>query len=112
MTKRKGATRRTAAEWADEVRAWRRSGKTAAGYARRRGLKATTLSWWAWKLERDGIVDRTAEVELVEVIATDVATQPDAGWELITAEGHRLRGSAAMGAELAGALVRAVVEGR
>ena len=70
MKQRKGTTRRTAAEWADEVRAWRRSGKTAAGYARRRGFKATTLSWWAWKLERDGILDRTADVERVEVVAT------------------------------------------
>ena len=112
MKQRKGTTRRSAAQWAEEVRAWRRSGKTAAGYARRRGFKAATLSWWAWKLERDGILDRAAEVELVEVVATDVGAQPDAGWELVTAEGHRLRGSAAMSGELAEALVRAVVEGR
>jgi len=109
MTKRKGTTKRSAAEWTDEVRAWRRSGRTAASYARRRGLKATTLSWWAWKLERDGMLDRTEDVELVEVIATDGATQPEAGWELVSAEGHQLRGSAGMSADVAEALVRAVM---
>ena len=112
MKQRKGTTRRTAAQWADEVRAWRRSGKTAAEYARRRGFKATTLSWWAWKLERDGVLDRTARVELVEVVATDAGAPPDAGGELVTAEGHRLRGSAAMGAELTEVIVRAVMGGR
>lgn len=113
MKKRKGTTRRSATEWADEVRAWRRSGKTAASYARRRGLKATTLSWWAWKLERDGVLERgDQKVDLVEVVAAGAATQPHAGWELVTADGDHLRGSATMSAELAEALVRAVVEGR
>lgn len=109
MKKHKGTARRSAAEWADEVSAWRRSGKSAAGYARSRGLKATTLTWWAWKLEREGTA---REVALVEVVAADAAMQPEAGWELVTAGGHQLRGSGAMSADLAAALVRAVMEGR
>lgn len=113
MKKRKNQTRRSAAEWADVVRAWRRSGETAATYARGRNFKSATLSGWTWKLTRDGVVERPGgEVDLVEVAVVDDATQPEAGWELTTSDGHLLRGSAAMSVELAEALVRALVEDR
>ena len=113
MTKKRTSSRRSAAEWADEVRAWQRSGQTAASYAVGRGFKPSTLSWWAWKLARDGVVERPdAQVALVEVAVMDEATQRDGDWELVTTEGHQLRGSATMRVELAEALVRALVEGR
>ncbi len=41
------AARRSAAEWAEEVAAWRRSGHSARGYALARGISASTLAWWA-----------------------------------------------------------------
>jgi len=41
------APRRSAAEWADEVAAWKRSGQTAGEYARMRGISAGTLKWWS-----------------------------------------------------------------
>jgi len=41
------AARRSAAEWAEEVAAWRRSGQSARGYALARGISASTLAWWA-----------------------------------------------------------------
>ena len=41
------APRRSAAEWAAEVAAWKRSGQTAAEYARERGISAGTLKWWS-----------------------------------------------------------------
>ncbi len=113
--KRTTAARRSAAEWADDVRAWRRSGQTAARYAKGRGLTASTLSWWGWKLAREGIVEESArEVDLVEVAVVDEvgAEEEDGGWELTTADGHQLRGSATMGVELAEALVRALMERR
>ncbi len=40
------AARRSAAEWAEEVAAWRRSGSSARAYALARGISASTLSWW------------------------------------------------------------------
>ena len=44
---RVNAARRSAAEWAEEVAAWRRSGHSARGYALARGISASTLAWWA-----------------------------------------------------------------
>lgn len=44
---RKKAARRSAAEWAAEVAAWKRSGSTALEYAEARGISAATLGWWS-----------------------------------------------------------------
>lgn len=41
------AARRSAAEWADEVAAWKRSGSSARAYALQRGISASTLTWWS-----------------------------------------------------------------
>jgi len=37
-------------EWAQRVAAWRRSGQTAKAYASSIGVKAQTLTHWAWRL--------------------------------------------------------------
>ena len=44
---------------------WRSSGRSAADYAKERGLKAGTLLWWSGQLRREPL--------------TDVAAQPTAG---------------------------------
>ena len=44
---RQKAARRSAAEWAEEVAAWKRSGKTAREYAQVRGICSATLGWWS-----------------------------------------------------------------
>lgn len=40
----------TRAEWTGRVKRWKRSGLSAAEFARREGLKAKQLHWWNWKL--------------------------------------------------------------
>ena len=40
----------TRAEWTERVKRWKRSGVSAAEFARREGLKAKQLHWWSWKL--------------------------------------------------------------
>ena len=40
----------TRAEWTERVKRWKRSGLSAAEFARREGLKAKQLHWWNWKL--------------------------------------------------------------
>jgi transposase len=40
----------TRAEWTERVKRWKRSGLSAAEFARREGLKAKHLHWWSWKL--------------------------------------------------------------
>lgn len=36
------------------MREWKASGLTTAEFAAREGLKARTLTWWAWKLKSEG----------------------------------------------------------
>ena len=42
--------RASRAEWAKRVERWRDSGLSAKEYASETGLKATTLSYWKWRL--------------------------------------------------------------
>ena len=104
MAKRSGAVRRSAAEWAREVPAWRRSGLTCREYAAAHGLKATTLSWWSWKLGSS-----TQELELVPVEIVDDVEEHSGTWEVVTADGHHIRGDATLSAELVRVLVSSVV---
>jgi transposase len=46
-----GATR---IRWAELVKRWRRSGQTAGEFAESAGVNAGTLSYWAWRLKREG----------------------------------------------------------
>ncbi len=52
------APRRSAAEWAAEVAAWKRSGMTAREYARSYGISAATLQWWSSR--RSGLGEQRA----------------------------------------------------
>ena len=40
-------------EWAKRVQRWQESGLTAGEFARETGLKASTLSFWKWRLKRE-----------------------------------------------------------
>lgn len=113
MAQQQAKVRRTAAEWSQHVTAWRQSGLSAAAYAERKGLKMSTLQWWAWKLRRDG---RAAELTLLPVEVVDepgevtvASPSPEMRWELVTAAGDRLCGSESLSPELAQALVTALV---
>ena len=48
--------------WKERVEDWKRSRLPAAEYAGRIGVRATTLSWWSYKLEREA-KQRTAALE-------------------------------------------------
>ncbi len=47
-----GTRRRRAAEWRGLVQEWRKSGQSREAFAEARGLRATTLGWWASELAR------------------------------------------------------------
>jgi transposase len=119
----------TAARWRQQVAAWRRSGMTAAQFARERELAESTLRWWAWRLKRDAKVRRARRagetMSLVPVRVVDVAdhdvevARGDAGpavephqplWTLRTARGE-LSVFAADGAEALRAAVVALIGG-
>lgn len=105
----KSKTRRSATEWAREVATWRRSGQSARAYARAHGLKASTLTWWGWKVDREGLVPDVPELKLLPVSVADEETGGSGHWELTTANGHRLRGDGALEPQLAAALVTAAL---
>lgn len=42
------------AAWAQRVQRWRRSGQTAGEFAAAIGVKPATLTYWAWRLKREG----------------------------------------------------------
>jgi hypothetical protein len=46
--------RSTRVEWLERVRRWKASGLPAEAFAAREGTSAATLSWWRWRLARDG----------------------------------------------------------
>ncbi len=46
-------SRTSRAEWAKRVERWKDSGLTAKEFAAEAGLKASTLSYWKWKLDSE-----------------------------------------------------------
>jgi hypothetical protein len=89
MGRENGSRRRSAAEWAELIESWERSGLGAAAFARSRGIAATTLSWWKWQLskrKRDRATPRLVAVE----VSPEIGTATDPVWELRTAKGHVL----------------------
>jgi transposase len=51
----------TRAEWAKRVERWRDSGLTAKEFATETGVKASSLSFWKWKLSADSNAAQDAE---------------------------------------------------
>lgn len=41
-------------KWLEHAQAWKKSGLSCAEYSKQEGLKASTLSWWTWKLRDAG----------------------------------------------------------
>lgn len=83
------------AEWTERVRRWRRSGLTAREFAESIGVKAATLTHWAWRVGREGRGRGRTEqrpvavsARFVEVIA---AAAGDERFELELGNGRRLR---------------------
>ena len=87
--------RRTSAEWAELVSEWQQSGLSAEAFATQRRLKASTLSWWKWKLETQQRGSPKAPERsgprLLPVEVVESEFDGEVGWELRTAAGHVLR---------------------
>jgi transposase len=49
-----GTTRESRSRRLSQVRAWKASGLSAREFGLRHGIAATTLSWWRWRLAKDG----------------------------------------------------------
>lgn len=68
--------RRSAAEWAEICREYRSSGQAAEEYARRRGLKASTLLWWTSRLRQELDAAEASQRSFVEVVTPAPAATP------------------------------------
>jgi transposase len=49
-------SRSTRAQWTSRVQRWRESGRQGGAFAAQEGVKEKTLRWWAWRLEREGVI--------------------------------------------------------
>ena len=57
--------RKSRSEWRELVEEWQRSGLPRGEFARARGLNATTLGWWRWKLGVPAVQQATSFLEVV-----------------------------------------------
>lgn len=118
-TRRGSAKRRSAAQWARLVKAWKKSGETAAEFAASRGVTGQTLTWWKWRLSHRADltrVDEPAEREEMRLVAVQVeppraGAEATAAWELITARGDILRVYAGTASSELVAVVQVIVSG-
>src|SRR5439155_20706666 len=92
------AQRRSAEEWSALIEEWKRSGLDLERFAARRGIRAKSLGWWRWRLKSEAATTApdqdAATLRLVEVRVDDPPQSPELAapaWELVTADGHRLR---------------------
>lgn len=72
--------RRTRDEWQALLREQKKSGLGIAAFARSRGLRPQTLSWWLWKLgpqnKKPHTKRRRARTEQVRMLPVSVVTAP------------------------------------
>jgi transposase len=106
--------RRSAAEWARLVRAWKRSGLSARKFAASASVAASTLTWWQWQLAQRRSAATPAlgdEVQLVQVEVAQAAPVSEVGvaWELVTERGLALRVHRSLPAAEVTAIVEAFV---
>lgn len=94
------APRRSAKEWERLIGELERSGQSAATFARARGIRSETLTWWRWRLrsqkKRRPVRVKAAPVKLVAVeptavVADDRKSDGAPAWELTSPSGHTLR---------------------
>lgn len=118
------AARRSAAEWAEEVAAWKRSGSSARAYALGRGISASTLAWWSSRGDTGHAVSvasvspssprtsvRAGGHEFLPVrIVAPVEDTPRVEAEIVLVGGRRVRVAGALTLEQLGQLLQ-VVEG-
>ncbi len=67
--------RRDRAWWTNAIRRWRRSGFSAAEFARSENLSDNTLRWWAYELRRR---EQHADVAPEKLVPLEVVTTSDA----------------------------------
>lgn len=83
--------KRSRSWWAAKIRAWNRSGLTAARFAAKHRLSENSLRWWKWKLGEGG-VEELEERRPERFVEVDVGGgMGPAGLELTSPGGWTIR---------------------
>lgn len=93
-----------AAEWAERVKAWRRSGLTSEQYAERHELSARSLLWWSSHLRRHAAAAESegSAVRLARVVRR---AEPSAASSAVVIELHGARVLVGAGAAAATVMI-------
>jgi hypothetical protein len=72
-------TRRAREQWVALVSDFERSQQTPERFCASRGIRATRLAWWRWRLRAPALVETTGEVQMVpvDVVRVAPASGPD-----------------------------------
>jgi hypothetical protein len=116
---------KTEAKWADRVRDWKESGKSAEEFATGQPFKGSTLRWWGTELRRRGeagvgSASRTAALKSIPMArvvrrkrpADDAATKPTGSAMVVEVCGARITLTQGFDPELFSKVVRALERGR
>jgi len=102
-----------AARWARHLEALGQSGLSVRKFAAREGLKAGSLSFWKWKLDRTGRpaeAPRIAPLKFVELTAEIQAAPAGPSFEVVLVSGRVVRVPSGFDAAELARLVAAVEE--
>ena len=102
--------RGTRAKWAARVRQWRKSGLTAAEFARKVGVNAATLRWWSSRFKTRPSEDAGQVSPLTFVEMTSAARSEPI--EVVLGSGVRLRIPVDFDAAAVGRLLDVLAERR
>jgi hypothetical protein len=102
------AKRRARAWWQQAVTRWRGSGLTAAQFANRAGVRATTLLWWSSKLGHGTRAEHGSPASAPIEIAVDEVTTLSAHFVEVAVGGAVIRCAVGTDAAYVAALARAL----
>lgn len=107
----------SAAEWAERVREWKRSGLTAAEYGAQAGIDGKQLSWWKWRLgpgggaERRGQTSSARGVQFVPARVVEQARRETGRVEIVLANGRIVRATGRVDGEALAQAIRVAEAG-
>jgi hypothetical protein len=98
VTMPKAKRERAADVWSERVRRWRESGLTSSAFAEQEGIaRPQTLTWWAWRLSKDGrekprrrARDSKPKLRLVKLESETLVPLKEAAAEILTVTGVRV----------------------
>lgn len=103
----------SASEWRELVAEWKASGQSSEEFAATRKVTEKTLRWWetTFRTGRHDKLAATRPAQAPRMVAVHVEPAQTAGarWELLTAQGHVVRGHEPLDPALLDAMIDALL---